>query len=67
MSPAGYADATAVQAALAGRSVTEAPAAAAPDAAVLQSAKDTGVLVTNDLALAGGLAIWASRGRTAIL
>ncbi len=47
----GYADATAVQAALAGRSVTEAPDAATADAAVLQSAMDIGVLVTNDLAL----------------
>ncbi len=47
----GYADATAVQTALAGRSVTESTAAATSDAAVLQSAMDIGVLVTNDLAL----------------
>ncbi len=47
----GYADATAVEAALAGRLVTVAPAAATPDAAVLQAASEADVLVTNDLAL----------------
>lgn len=47
----GYADATAVEAALAGRPVTKAPAAATPDAAVLQAASEPGLLVTNDLAL----------------
>jgi rRNA-processing protein FCF1 len=47
----GYADATAVQTALAGRSVTESPDATTADVAVLQSAMNIGVLVTNDLAL----------------
>ncbi|MDQ3612328.1 MAG: hypothetical protein M4D85_12140 [Actinomycetota bacterium] len=47
----GYADATAVEAALAGRPVTVAPAAATPDAAVLQAANEADLLVTNDLAL----------------
>lgn len=47
----GYADATAVAAALRGRPMTAAAPATTPDAAVLQAAMESGLLVTNDLAL----------------
>lgn len=47
----GHPDATAIEAAIAGRAVTAAPTDASVDAAVLRAATDAGMLLSNDLAL----------------
>jgi rRNA-processing protein FCF1 len=48
---AGYADAAVLATALEGRTVTASAPAPTADAAVLQAAREVGLLVTNDLAL----------------